>query len=184
MDPDSNFIYPLNEFYEQSGLPAPVVVRIGGSEVPEPYRSLLVHDRDMTPTLEGAHGRSIQLQVLNYSLVGDLFSRQVVLMLEGDGKPAAFGAIKIDLKHFPPEARRLVIERKQPLGTILRTQGMAHSSRPDAYLQVKADAIIESALHLSGPRLLFGRRNTLVDAAEHTLAHVVEILPPWNGAGR
>ncbi len=181
MEPDSNFIYPLNEFYDHSGLPAPVVLRVGAPEMPEPYRSLLVHDRDMTPTLEGAYRRSIQLRVLNHSLTGDVFSRQVVLILEGDGKPAAFGAIKIHLKHFPAEARRSVLERKQPLGTILRTQGIAHASHPDAYLQITADAIIESALGLSGPRLLYGRRNTIVDSAEHTLAQVVEILPPWNG---
>jgi chorismate-pyruvate lyase len=181
LEPDSNFLYPLDEFYEQSGLPAPVILRIAGQEMPEPYRSLLVHDRDMTPTLEGAYRRSIQLRVLNYSLLGDVFSREVVLILEGDAKPAAFGAIKIDLKYFPAEARRLVLERKQPLGTILRTQGIAHESHPDAYLQVTADAIIENALGLSGPRLLYGRRNIIVDAAQHTLAQVVEILPPWNG---
>jgi 3-hydroxyacyl-CoA dehydrogenase len=62
--------------------------------------------------------------------------------------------------------------------TILRTQGMAHESRPDAYIQVTADALINSALDLTGAAVLYGRRNVLLDASKNTLARVLEILPP------
>ena len=61
MTPDSNLLYPLNEFYEQSGLPLPPAVQVAAGDVPEPYRSLLIHTREMTPTLEAAYGRSIGL---------------------------------------------------------------------------------------------------------------------------
>jgi hypothetical protein len=46
------YVYPLDEFYARSGLPLPRIERTSGEEVPEPYRSLLVHQNDMTPTLE------------------------------------------------------------------------------------------------------------------------------------
>src|SRR6266702_1049221 len=42
-----HLFYPLNEFYEQAGLPLPSVAEVEARDVPEPYRSLLVHDRDM-----------------------------------------------------------------------------------------------------------------------------------------
>jgi chorismate-pyruvate lyase len=174
-------IYPLNEFYEQSGLPLPAVMRVDGGDIPEPYRSLLVHDRDMTPTLERAHDRSILLRVLHRALVGEVLSRQVVLIPEGSQAPAAFGAIKIHLEHFPDEAKPLVLEGKQPLGAILRTQGIEHKGRPEAYVQITADAFIHDALGLAEPARLYGRRNTLVDAAGRILAQVIDILPPRNG---
>ena len=179
--PDWNLIYPLSEFYEQSGLSLPSVARAEGRDIPEPYRSLLVHEHDMTPTLEDAYCRSIQLRVLQYQLRDNVVSRQVALVVEGNEKPVAFGAIKIHLEHFPPRARRLVLERKRPLGTILRTQGVEHTSRPDAFVRVTSDAVINGALQLSGSYELFGRRNVILDSEQRTLAQVVEILPPSNG---
>lgn len=176
--PELNLFYPLNEFYEAAGIPLPAVVRVEDSFVPEPYRSLLVHQRDMTPTIAAAYRRSVQLRVLKHTLRDNVFSRQIVLILAGDEKPVVFGAIKIYLQRFPPEARRLVEAMKQPLGTILQTQGIAHASRPEAYIQVTADAVIEAALRLTGRHRLFGRRNVLWSAAQEPLAQVVEILPP------
>ena len=177
-NPDLNLFYPMNEFYEQAGLALPSVVRIAGSDMPEPYRTLLVHERDMTPTLEDACGRSIELRVLKYALRGGVLSRQIDLVPEGGGKAVLFGAIKIYLQHFPPEAKRLVLDLKQPLGAILRSQRIAHASRPDAYIQVTPDPVISSALDLSGAGDLYGRRNVLLDASENVLARVLEILAP------
>jgi chorismate-pyruvate lyase len=149
--------------------------------MPEPYRSLLVHERDLTPTLEQACRCSIQLRVLRYKRRDHLVSREVALVPESCVQPVAFGAIRIDLQHFSFEARELVLERLQPLGTILRTQGIEHISRPDAFFQVRSDAVINDALQLAGDWLLFGRRNVITDAAQRTLAQVLEILPPSIG---
>lgn len=181
MNPDTKLFYPLNEFYEQLGLPLPAVARVDGWDMPEPYRSLLVHNRDMTPTLERAHDRSIRLRVLRSALAGDVLSRQVVLLAEGSEVPVAFGAIKIHLEHFAEDAKPLVLAGKQPLGAILRTQGIEHAGRPEVYLHITADALIHHALGLTEPARLYGRRNMLVDAAGRTLAQVIEILPPRNG---
>jgi chorismate-pyruvate lyase len=178
---DSNVLYPLSEFYEESGLPMPAVNLIEGREVPPPYHRLLVHERDMTPTLEAAHGQSIHLQVLKYSLRDGVFSRQVLLVLE-DGAVVEFGAIKIYLAHLPDEVRRLVLERRQPLGSILQTQRVEHKSHPAAYLRVSADRFMQDALGLAKPTVLFGRCNVLSNSSKHVLARVVEVLPPWNGA--
>jgi chorismate-pyruvate lyase len=176
--PEPTLLYPLNEFYDQLGLPLPAVVRVEDRHVPEPYKSLLVHKRDMTPTLAGFYDRGIQLRVLRHSLRRDVFSREIILLLEGDEMPVVFGAIKIYLERFPVEARRLVLEMKQPLGTILQTQGIVHASRPEAYIQVTADATINGALGLTGSHRLYGRRNGLWNESQQALAQVVEILPP------
>jgi chorismate-pyruvate lyase len=178
-----NVLQPLTEFYEEAGLPLPEVKLIDGREMPQPYRNLLVHDNDMTPTLEAAHGQTIHLRVLKHSLRDGVFSRQVLLVLDEDAAAVEFGGIKIYLEHLPEEARRLVLEKKMPLGTILRTQRVAHQSHPSAYLQVNADAVIREALDLDEPRALYGRCNVLSDPSHNVLARVVEILPPWSGTG-
>jgi len=178
VNPDGNLLYPLSEFYEQSGLPLPAVSRVEGRDIPEPCRSLLVHERDLTPTLESAYQRNMLLRVLQHTLSDSVLSRQVVLVPGGAAAPAAFGAIKIYLENFPSQARALILGLQQPLGTILRTQEISHASRPDAYIRVKPDDLIANALRLAGPGVLYGRRNVLVDAAHHVLARVVEILPP------
>lgn len=177
MKPDGNLLYPLSEFYEQSGLPLPAVSRVEERDIPEPSKSLLVHARDLTPTLENAYQRSMKLRVLEHALSDSVLLRQVVLVPRGTATPAAFGAIKIYLENFPPRARTLILGFKQPLGTILRTQEIDHSCRPDAYIRVKPDDLIANALRLIAPGSLYGRRNVLVDAAHRVLAHVVEILP-------
>jgi len=179
--PEPTPIYPLDEFYERAGLPLPPVTAVGGHELPEPYRGLLVHTRDMTPTLESAYGRNIHLRVLERTLAGNVLSREVVLVPEGSSAPVAFGIIKINLEHFSEPARALVLEGQEPLGAILRSQAIAHSSHPNPYFQVNADPLIRKALHLEATSVLYGRRNVILDGARRTLAQVVEILPPSNG---
>ena len=170
--------YPLNDFYAQQGLVLPPIAAVAGGDVPEPYRALLVHQDDMTPTLEQFHGRPIHLRVLRRQQQGELYFREVVLLLDGTDEPVEFGAIKINLALFPPDARRLVLEEKLPLGHILKDCAVAHTSRPKAFLRVPADAFIRGALGLAGSPTLFGRRNTLADPAGQPLAEIVEILPP------
>ncbi len=181
IDVTLDLLYPLNEFYEQAGLALPSATRINGREMPQPYRGLLVHDRDMTPTLEAAYDRKMNLRVLKYALDQEVFSRQIVLVPEGTDSPVVFGAIKIYLDEFPTAARELVLERKLPLGTILESQAIKHFSHPDAFFEVDADATICKALGIEGSIKLYGRRNILGNSTGRKLAQVLEILPPAKG---
>jgi chorismate-pyruvate lyase len=178
IDTTLDLLYPLTEFYEEAGLALPSATRINAREMPEPYRHLLVHDRDMTPTLEAAYDRKMTLRVLKYALDHEVFSRQILLIPEGAESPAVFGAIKIYLDEFPAAARDLVLERKLPLGTILESQAIKHFSKPDAFFEVDADASICHALGITGPVRLYGRRNVLGNSTGRKLAQVLEILPP------
>jgi chorismate-pyruvate lyase len=141
-------------------------------------RRLLVHHGDMTPTLEAFHGERIHLRVLARHLDGDALARQVVLTLNDSERPVEFGAIIIHLEHFPATAQAEIREGWTPLGTILATYEIQHTSRPLAFLTVSSDATMNEALALSGPRVLYGRRNILRDASGHELANILEILPP------
>jgi len=170
--------HPLDEFYAQMGSALPPLQQVDGEAVPQPYKRLLVHTDDMTPTLESFYGREIHLRLLGRRQKDAEYFREVVLLLDETDEPVEFGAIKIYLDRFPPEARRQILEERRPLGHIMHECGVKHSSRPKAFLRLASDPIINNALKLSGAHVLFGRRNTLFDPQEHPLAEIVEILPP------
>lgn len=170
--------HPLDEFYARNQTPLPPLEQVDGEEVPQPYQGLLVHESDMTSTLEQFHGGPVELQVLSRKQEGLAYCREVVLRLSSTGQPVEFGAIKIDLDLFPQEARQRILEERWPLGRILKESGIEFASRPVAFLRMASDPLINEVLQLSGAQVLFGRRNTLWNTAGRSLAEIVEILPP------
>lgn len=172
------FAHPLDEFYAQAGRTFPKVVCVKGDEMPEPYKHLLVHQRDMTPTLKAFHGSDIEIEVLMRQQRGDFYFREVLLHLITTRKIVEFGAIKINLSLFPAAARREILEERAPLGKILEIHSIAHSSRPKAYLKLQPDDFIRGVFKLEAVGVLYGRRNTLMDPQERPIAEIVEILPP------
>ena len=171
--------YPLDAFYEQRGEHLPVIGRVEPSSMPEPYRSLLVHDNDMTPTLRKFYRDTIHIRVLARHVFENEYFREVVLLLNGTEKPIEFGAIKIVLDLFPEKARAEILEEKRPLGHILQEHQIPHLSKPHSFLAITSDGFINRALNLpDGTHSVYGRRNTLVDPWDRPLAEIVEILPP------
>ena len=172
------FVHPLDDFYARAGLRLPKIERVAGDEVPEPYRSLLVHKHDMTPTLEKHHGDEIHLRILGHQQREDFYFREVVLQLNGNDKPVEFGAIKMNLGIFQPRERQLILSERLPLGTILRMCGTAHSTIAKAFFRIEADELICRVLNLPRPAVLYGRRANIVDPQGRPLAEIVEVLPP------
>ena len=169
--------HPLDEFYAGEGHALPPLTQVEGEAVPEPYRTLLVHQNDMTPTLEAFHRSSVHLDVLGRRRKGDAYFREVILRLDTNNAPVEFGAIKINLGLFAPAAREQILHEHLPLGHILHEYKIPHTSRPRAYLRLASDKLINKVLELNGAQVLYGRRNTLYDPHQRPLAEIVEILP-------
>jgi len=170
--------YPLDEFYALRGQTMPPIEPVPAREMPEPSRSLLAHESDMTSTLENFYREKLRIEVLGRHTRGQDYFRETVLWLEQSGRRVEFGAIKIMLASLPAGVRREILRERQPLGRILTESGVEFSSQPRAYLRIAPDDFINRALNLAGAPLLYGRRNTLVDPWERPLAEIVEILPP------
>lgn len=181
MSPDaqeSALLQPLREIYGDDAGALPRLEVLDGSQIPEPYRGLLVHDRDMTRTLEAHHGDSIRLRTADSTLAGGIYRRRVALELVHSGRPVEFGATRVHLDRFPEPWRGLILEGERPLGGILNAWGIAYRSRPSAFFRTQGDERIRAALGLPGPVALYGRRNTLSDPEGRPLADILEILPP------
>lgn len=176
--PIISIAYPLDEFYARTRLNLPPLDQVDGEAVPEPYKTLLVHERDMTSTLENFHKAAIHLRLVSRQRRGDEYFREVVLALDGSDKPVEFGAIRINLALFPPAAREAILQEKFPLGHLLKEFAIEYQSRPKAFLRIASDKTINGLFGLHGAHLMFGRRNTLLNPAGESLAEIVEILPP------
>jgi len=175
--------YPLDEFYSRSGLSLPPLEIVHAEGVPEPYRRLLVHERDMTSTLEAFHQAGIHLSLISRHQQGEEYFREVLLVLDGNERPVEFGAIRISLARFPAAARAAILEERFPLGHILKEASLDYRSRPNNFLRMASDKTISRLLGLTGVHLLYGRRNSLLDREGNSLAEIVEILPPVASPG-
>ncbi len=175
--PDT-FAYPLSDFYTHAKLPMPRIETIPGDEVPEPYRSLLVHKNDMTPTLETFHNSRIHLEIVSKDRRGGFYFREVILRLDHDEKPVEFGANKLHIGIFSEDAQEQILLEQVPLGRILKECGVRHQTEAKFFLRVEPDEIICRALELETPVTLYGRKAVITDHKGLVLSEIVEILPP------
>jgi len=178
-------LLPLTDFYRRgsSRRRLPEIAWIDGGRMPRPYRDLLVHESDMTPTLEEYYGSPLHIHVLNRNVEEGILSREVVLHLGDRERPVEFGAIKIHLDRFAEGPKRRILEGHIPLGAILREYEIDHGSHPTSFIRIMPDPLMMVALCLTFPTPLYGRCNRLTHTSGAPLAEVVEILPPEKGDG-
>jgi chorismate-pyruvate lyase len=179
----ADLFHPLTDFYAAHHTSPPQVEAMAGADMPQPYRDLLVHERDMTTTLERYWKSSLTVKVLEKHVSDDRLTRQVVLVTDQDGTPAEFGAIRINLNLFDAAPREEILACERPLGTILTHHAIGFTCRPNAYFSFAGDAVARRAFGLTGAFMLHGRHNLLMDTAGEILAEVVEILPPLKSPG-
>jgi chorismate-pyruvate lyase len=177
---DAAGLDPLTFFYKRAELTPVIMEPVVGDEMPEPYKTLLVHDNDMTPTLEAYYKQRMYLYVLDQDRDAKTCAREVIMLGETSEKAVEFGAIYINLEHLPGQARALVAQGHKPFGAILAEFEIPHRSSPKSYCKIVADETIKGALQLEEDKVyeLYGRSNQLLTEDGELLAEVVEVLPP------
>ena len=160
----------------------PRIEVIPGDAVSEPFKSLLVHHNDMTPTLEAFHQSDLHLEIVSRERRGDFYFREVVLRLHGSESPVEFGANKLYLGRFPEEAQDLILQEYMPLGRILKECQVPHRTEAKAFLRVQSDDLIGEKFELTQSTVLYGRKAVISDLQGRPLSEIVEILPPVSKA--
>ncbi len=173
---DTARLSPLAGFYRRAGARLPDITFLPAAQIPPPAHDLLVHEHDMTSTLERFHQTRISIRALDVR--PDPYERQVVLVADRTGLAVEFGAIRIFLEKFPPEARQAILRAREPLGAILRAHAIPFVSAPRAFFAVQADPVIAAPLGIGEGARLHGRCNRLSLPDGQVLADIVEILPP------
>lgn len=156
-------------------------------QLPQPWRGLLAHPRDMTRTLERHHGVALRLETLERRLATPRLYRRVLLVDAGPARRIVeVGAIRIELDALPGEACERVLAAREPLGGILHACGLAHEGRPRAYFACRPGPALARLLDIDPERgdrapdaELYGRLSRLHRRDDgRLLAEAVEILPP------
>ncbi|HLH57323.1 MAG TPA: hypothetical protein VKY92_27335 [Verrucomicrobiae bacterium] len=168
----------LERFYSKAGSAAPRIDDLDGHQMPEPYRQLLVHSSDMTPTLEKFYKQPMRLTVFSREQHEQSYLREVVLKCATDSRPVEYGVIRICLNHLPANAKQCVLQEERPLGNILESESIPHLSWPQAFFSIQPDARLQTVLEAAPKAPLYGRRNVLLDGSRRLLAEVIEILAP------
>jgi len=169
-------IYPLDAVLKRAGVEPPKVKAIAPDEIPFPYRSLLVHDDDMTLTLERHFGDRVVLRPLSTFSSGRSYFRRVLLVQEYSGHPVEMGAIRMRLDAFGPKLRSQILRNQVPLGRILRDGRFKYTNRVRAFLAVTPSPEMMGVFWMREPKILYGRRNE-IHRDNTKIADIVEVLP-------
>ncbi len=169
-------LYPLDLAYTQAGVQLPGVREISPKDIPFPYRSLLVHENDMTLTLERHFGGPVMLRTLSTVLNGAWYMRRVLLVQEYSGRPVEMGAIRLRLDAFPTRVRNQVLLNQRPLGRVLRDGGVDFKSQPRLFLAVEPNPEMMGVFWMREPRTLYGRQTEMFEGSAK-IGDIVEILP-------
>jgi hypothetical protein len=170
-------LYPLDLAYTQAGVAQPVALAVAPDAIPHPYRSLLVHENDMTLTLEQHCGGPVVLRTLSTTTQGRWYLRRVLLVQEYSGRPVEMGAIRLRLDLFPTRIQKQILKNETPLGRVLRNGGIDFKSQPRTFLAVEPNPEMMGVFWMREPRTLFGRQTELFEG-DSRIGDIVEILPP------
>lgn len=172
----NGILYPLDLLYAQAGIACPAVKRTTPDRIPRPYDKLLVHESEMTYTLEQHFGGRVAVRVLSTCTTGGSYFRRVLLAMESSGRPVAMGAVRVTLDAFSPRIRARILRQREPLGRILREAGIDYGSHPAAFFQVTPNSEMLGVFWMPAPLTLYGRQ-TQMTLGDVKIGDVVEILP-------
>ena len=172
----ANILYPLDVLYSRAGIAAPLVKVTKPERIPPPYHQLLVHESEMTATLERYFAGALSVRVLSTFSRGHSYFRHVLLVVERTGRPVAMGAVRIRLDGFTAAVRARILGEQVPLGRVLSEAGLAYKSAPKVFLEVTPHGEMMGVFWMSQPQTLYGRRTDLTLGADR-IGDIVEILP-------
>ena len=169
-------LYPLDVVYRRAGVETPDMKIVAPYQIPMPYRALLVHEDDMTITLERHFGGRVILRALSTFTSGAWYFRRVLLVQEYTGRPVEMGAIRMKLDGFGARLKKHILKNEVPLGRILRDSGFKYVSHAMAFLAITPNPEMMGVFWMREPRTLYGRRTEIVHDGIK-IGDIVEVLP-------
>jgi hypothetical protein len=150
---------------------------IAGADIPEPYRSLLVHDEHMTVTVEAYHSGPVDVRVLASRLDDNVYARKILLVHQKTGKIVQFGIVRIDLDLTSAPVRSAILAGKTPIGRILIEHDVLRRIEPTAFLRIQPGPGQCAWFGLAEPRPLFGRL-AIIHCDEKPAVELLEVVAP------
>jgi chorismate-pyruvate lyase len=150
---------------------------VPGDAVPPPYHDLLVHNHHMTVTVEAHHGDLVDVRILDRRVEGDIYTRKILLALQGSGRIVQFGIARVHLNYCSPPVREAILAGQTPLGRILIQHNVLRVVEPTAHLRVEPGPGVAQWFGLREPRPTYGRLAVIFCDGREAI-EVLEIVAP------
>jgi len=160
-------VNPIDELKALSGLfpdPQPLFERVehvAAALVPEPYRSMLVHDQHMTVTMEEYYDGPVDVRILDRRQEDHLYSRKIVLSQRSTNRVVQFGIVRFDLRYVTAGIREEIIEGSTPLGRVLINHNVLRHIDLGAVLRLTAGPALAEYLEMPVGATTYGRLATI-----------------------
>ena len=156
---------------------ARAVEQVTESSVPEPYRTLLIHNDHMTAMMERFHGTPVDVQVLSRRMDGMVYSRAIILVRQDTGAVVQFALAQFDVNAVSEVVRREILGEQIPLGRVLVTYGVNCRIELNACLKVTVGVGLSEFLHSPIDRVTYGRIARILCDGKPTF-DVIEVSTP------
>jgi hypothetical protein len=114
----------------------PYCVEVQPVRIPSAQRRLLAHREHMTEVLQAHHGQPVEVQVQDYHLESDWYSRKITLTPGRAQKIVECGIVRMDLRYMTAEVRDEILSRGNPLGAILIRHNVLRWIEPLWFVQL------------------------------------------------
>ena len=134
---------------------------IPSAVTPEPYKSMLVHDHHMTLAMEGHHGCTVDVRVLDSQHHGNTYARKIQLLKHGTETVVMFGIIRFQLEYVTEAVRVEILAGQTPLGRILINHNVLRHIDLGAILEITAGPTLARYLGMPVAGVTYGRLATI-----------------------
>ncbi|MDP7255190.1 MAG: hypothetical protein QGF00_36680 [Planctomycetota bacterium] len=150
---------------------------VDGEDVPEPYRSLLVHEDHMTVTMEGFYNEPVVLRVVEVARKDNLYARKILLTAGEGGKVTQFGIMRFNFDYCTDEVRDEIIEGVTPLGYILIKHNLLRRIDVHSFLRLQPNDEVAGYFEIENAGPTYGRLATIF-CDEKPAVELLEVASP------
>lgn len=136
---------------------SPYCVEVQPVRIPTGERRLLAHREHMTEVLQAYHGKPVEVQVHDYKLDGDHYSRKITLTPGHENKIVECGIVRLNFKYMSTAARDEILARQTPLGAVLIKHNILRWIEPLWFVQLPPGSDVMRLFGMETTRPTWGR---------------------------
>lgn len=134
---------------------------VPSAATPEPYKTMLVHDKHMTVTMEKFHDSKVDVRVIDSCLNGDVYARKILLLKTGTETVVQFGIVKFNFQYVTQAVRDEILGGEVPLGRVLINHNVLRQIDLGAILRITAGPALADYIQMEPSGVTYGRMATI-----------------------
>lgn len=142
-------------------LPVPAYRYVTATEMPEPFRELLAHNRHMTIAMEAFHDCKVGVKVLQRQRQAGWYARQILLMPLGSSSVVQGGIVRIHLSMLDPDVQVAILREDTPLGHVLINHDVLRHIEVKEYIKFEPGPALGKWPGFAGKEPAYGRLGIL-----------------------